>query len=242
MDEFLCARDRTRDWLLSQQHSEGYWVAELQGDTILETEYAIYLHYMGWGDPKTYGLLANYVLTQQNDTGGWGIYPGAPSDVSASVKVYILLKLAGHKIDSPLMGKVRAEILRLGGITKVNSFTKIYLALVGEFPWEGVPAIPPELILFPKNFYFSIYSMSAWSRTMIVPLSLVEHAKLTRPLPFNVDELYVDGRENANIHLPWSKGIFTWHNFFLAWHYIIKKSVQKFFAYLLIIKYAVFSQ
>ena len=222
MDKFLCARDRAREWLLNQQHPEGYWVAELQGDTILETEYAIYLHYMGWGDPQTYRLLANYVLTQQNDTGGWGIHPGAPSDISATVKAYILLRLAGHEINSSLMKNVRAEILRLGGITKVNSFTKIYLALVGEFPWDGVPAIPPELILFPKNFYFSIYSMSAWSRTIIVPLSLVERTKLTRPLPFNVDELYVDGRENANIHLPWSKGIFTWHNFFLAWHYIIK--------------------
>ncbi len=222
LEQVKRAQERIRDWLLGQQHPEGYWVAELQGDTILETEYAIYLHYMGWGEADTYRRLANYVLTQQNQENGWGIHPGAPTDISASVKAYILLKLAGHDVNSELMTKVRENILRHGGITKVNSFTKIYLALVGEFPWEGVAAIPPELILFPKNFYFSIYSMSAWSRTMIVPLSLVEHAKLTRPFPFNVDELYAGGRENANIHMSWSPNIFSWHNFFLTWNYIIK--------------------
>ncbi len=222
LEKVLDARNKVRDWLLTQQHPEGFWVAELQGDTILETEYAIYLHYMGWGDRETYRLLANYVLSQQNEEGGWGIYPGAPTDISASVKVYILLKLAGHDLDSEPMKKARTVILSHGGITKVNSFSKIYLAMVGEFPWAGVPAIPPELILFPKNFYFSIYAMSAWSRTMIVPLALVVHSKLTRPLPFKVDELYVNGREKADIHLPWSSSILSWHNFFLAWNYIIK--------------------
>jgi squalene-hopene/tetraprenyl-beta-curcumene cyclase len=221
-DHVQQARDRACKWLLSQQHVDGFWVAELQGDTILETEYALYLHYMNWGDVETYRLLANYVIKQQNDEGGWGIYPGAPSDISATVKAYILLKLAGYDLASEIMKKTRACILHHGGITKVNSFTKIYLALVGEFPWEGVAAIPPELILFPKNFYFSIYSMSAWSRTMIVPLAIVEHTKLTRPFPFNVDELYVGGRENADVHIAWSRKIFSWHNFFLGWNDIIK--------------------
>ncbi len=222
MERLLHARDRSCSWLLNQQHPDGYWVGELQGDTILETEYAIYLHYMGWGNPETYRLLANYVFSQQNESGGWAIHPGGPSDVSSSVKAYILLKLAGHDLDSVPMRKARTEILRLGGMIAVNSFTKIYLALVGEFPWEGVPAIPPELILFSKNFYFSIYSMSAWSRTMIVPLTLVEHFKKTRPLPFTVDELFVGGREKADIHLSWSKNFLSWHNFFLAWNDIIK--------------------
>jgi squalene-hopene/tetraprenyl-beta-curcumene cyclase len=216
------SQTRLRDYLLSQQHPEGYLVGELQVDTILETEYAIYLHYMGWGDPETYRKLANYILKQRNDEGAWGIFPGAPTDISATVKAYILLKLAGHELDSEPMKTSREVILKHGGINKVNSFTKIYLALVGEFPWAGVAAIPPELILFPKNFYFSIYSMSAWSRTMLVPLAIVEHHKLTRPLPFKVDELYLGGRDKANIHLPWSRKPISWHNFFLAWNYIIK--------------------
>ncbi|MDD2709309.1 MAG: squalene--hopene cyclase [Verrucomicrobiae bacterium] len=221
-NQILEARNRLRDWFLGKQHPEGYWVAELQGDTILETEYAIYLHYMGWGDEDTYRKLANYVKTQQNEEGGWGIYPGAPTDISATVKSYILFRLAGHEANEPFMRRIRDVILKHGGIVKVNSFTKLYLALVGEFPWKGCPAIPPELILFPKNFYFSIYQMSSWSRTMIIPLAIVENFKVTRPFPFTVDELYVGGRENANVYLSWSRKFWTWHNFFLAWTYIIK--------------------
>src|SRR5438876_111822 len=114
MDQILAVRTRACDWLLKQQHPEGDWVAELQGDTILETEYALYLHYMGWGDPETYRLLANYVLSQQDSEGGWGIYPGAPMDISATVKAYILLKLAGHSLDSEPMKKARNAILKNG--------------------------------------------------------------------------------------------------------------------------------
>ena len=222
IEKLIRARDRARTWLLDRQHAEGYWVAELQGGTILETEYAIYLHYMGWGNPETYRLLANYVLTQQNEEGGWGIYPGGPTDISDTVKAYLLLRLAGESSDSPPMRRIREVILKHGGIVKVNSFTKIYLALIGEFPWEGAPAIPPELILFPKKFYYSIYSMSAWSRTMLVPLSIVDTFKLTRPLPFTVDELYVGGRENADVRLPWDSRALSWHNFFLAWTSVIR--------------------
>jgi len=222
IDRVESARGRVRDWLLARQHPEGHWVAELQGDTILETEYAIFLHYMGWGTPETYRLLANYVLDQQNREGGWGIYPEAPTDISATVKAYILLRLAGHDPHSERMQRIRSVILDHGGIAKVNSFTKVYLALVGQFPWEAVPAIPPELILFPKLFYFSIYSMSAWSRTMIVPLSIVDSAKLTRPLPFRVDELHLGGPGQDGLHLRWSRRIFSWYNFFLAWNHIIK--------------------
>lgn len=222
MKEVLLAQERSRDWLLAQQDPEGFWVGELEGDTILESEYALYLHYMGWGDAETFRLLANHALRHRNAEGGWAIFPDGPTNVSATVKCYILLRLAGHSPDEEMMRGIRDLILRDGGIVKVNSFTKINLALVGAFPWKGVPAIPPELILFPKNFYYSIYSMSAWSRTMLVPLAIVEHFKLTRPLPFQVDELYAGGRATADIHLSWSARAVSWHNFFLAWNHIIK--------------------
>src|SRR5690349_10997558 len=33
------AIDRTRQWLLDTQRGDGHWVGELEGDTILESEY-----------------------------------------------------------------------------------------------------------------------------------------------------------------------------------------------------------
>ncbi|MBV9463958.1 MAG: squalene--hopene cyclase [Verrucomicrobiae bacterium] len=222
LDHLASVRDRAVRWLVSQQQSEGYWCAELQGDVILETEYFLFLRYMGFGTPEIEQALARYVLSQRNAEGGWGLFPGAPSELSATVKAYVMLKALGHDPESPLMREVRAVILRHGGIVRVNSFTKIQLALAGLYDWNAVPAIPPELILFPKNFYFSIYSMSAWSRTMIVPLAIVAHYKKTVPLGIDVDELYVGGREKANPHMLYDKNPLTWHNFFLVWNRIIK--------------------
>ena len=41
------ALERSTDWLLARQHDEGYWVAELEGDTILESEYVLLLAFLG---------------------------------------------------------------------------------------------------------------------------------------------------------------------------------------------------
>jgi len=215
-------RDKAVQWLLGLQNRDGHWCAELQGDTILETEYYLYLRYTGLGNPTVYRQLTNYVVSQQNEEGGWGLFPGAASELSATVKAYVMLKAEGRDPESDFMKRIRDVILKLGGVVFVNSFTKIQLALAGLYDWNAVPAVPPELILFPKNFYFSIYSMSAWSRTMIVPLAVVCHYKQTVPLGIDVDELYVGGRARANPRMRYDRNPFTWHNFFLVWDRIIK--------------------
>ena len=48
VDERLgAAIERTRGHLLALQHEEGYWLGELEGDTILESEYILLLAYLG---------------------------------------------------------------------------------------------------------------------------------------------------------------------------------------------------
>ena len=39
----------TRDWLLARQHAEGYWCGELEGDSILESEYLLLLAWLAFG-------------------------------------------------------------------------------------------------------------------------------------------------------------------------------------------------
>ena len=105
----------------------------------------------------------------------------------------------------------------MGGVTQVNTFTKIYLCFLGQYDYDAVPAIPPEMMLFPNWFWFNIYEISSWSRAILVPLSIAYAKKPFKKIPdeLGISELFVGGRENADLHLPWSKNIFSWRNFFL---------------------------
>ena len=105
------------------------------------------------------------------EDGGWPIYDGGPSNVSATVKAYFGLKLAGYSQDHPALG-ARPAHRAPGGVTAVNTFTKIYLCFFGQYDYRSVPAIPPEIVLFPNWFWFNIYEISSWSRAILVPLSI----------------------------------------------------------------------
>ena len=161
-----------REYLLSIQREDGHWCGELEGDTILEAEYVLTLHFLGRAGEKTRKAAA-YIREKQLPAGGWAIYPGGPAEVSASVKAYFALKLEGEDPDSPPMRRARAAIEALGGLEACNSFTKIYLAIFGQYDWERCPAVPPELVLLPDGFPLSIYRMSSWSRAIVVPLSII---------------------------------------------------------------------
>ncbi|MGC9198067.1 MAG: squalene--hopene cyclase [Acidobacteriaceae bacterium] len=206
------------NWLLGQQHELGYWCAELEADSMLEADY-IFLHaLLGNGDRGRMERAANEIIRHQNEDGGWSLYPGGPSNVNYGVKCYLALKLMGWKADDPLMAKARQKVLDLGGVVECNTFTKIYLCAMGQYDYDAVPAVPPEIILFPKWFYFNIYQISAWSRAILVPLSIIYAKKPFKKLPpeQTIDELFVGGREGANLHLHFDrKRLFSWRNLFL---------------------------
>jgi len=212
------AIDGAGKWLFSQQHEDGYWSGELEADTTLESDYILMHTLLGTGNQERFQKCANYILRHQNEDGGWPIYNGGPSNISASVKAYFGLKLAGYKPDHPALEKARKKILDLGGVTKVNTFTKIYLCFLGQYDYDAVPAIPPEIVLFPNWFWFNIYEISSWSRAILVPLSIVYAKKPFKKIPdeMNINELFVGGRDKSRMRLEWSPTLFSWRNFFLV--------------------------
>ena len=218
MDRVRDGIRRSMDWLLGQQHEDGYWCGELEADSMLEADY-IFMHtLLGTGDPGRMERAVNEILRHQNEDGGWSLYPGGPSNVNYGVKCYLALKLMGCKADHPVMVRARERVLAQGGVVKCNTFTKIYLCALGQYDYDAVPAVPPEIVLFPNWFYFNIYEISAWSRAILVPLSIIYAKKPFKKLPDEqgIDELFVGGRENANLHLRWDrKHWISWRNFFL---------------------------
>jgi squalene-hopene/tetraprenyl-beta-curcumene cyclase len=212
------AIDAARKWLFSQQHEEGYWCGELEADTTLESDYILMHTVLGTGNQERFQKAANYILQHQKEDGGWPIYNAGPSNISASVKAYLGLKLAGYKPDHPALARARKKILEMGGVTKVNTFTKIYLCFLGQYDYDAVPAIPPEIVLFPNWFWFNIYEISSWSRAILVPLSILYAKKPFKKIPeeMHIDELFVGGRHSSRMHLEWSKKPISWRNFFLV--------------------------
>src|SRR5271156_5599050 len=207
-----------RKLLFSAQHEDGYWCGELEADTTLESDYILLHTLLGTGDPERFQRAANWIVQHQNEDGGWSIYATGPSNVSASVKAYFGLKLAGYPADDPVLVRARKKILEMGGVTEVNTFTKIYLCFFGQYDYDAVPAIPPEIVLFPNWFWFNIYEISSWSRAILVPLSIAYAKKPFKKLApeMGIDELFVGGKTNAKLHLRWDhKNVIGWRNFFL---------------------------
>lgn len=198
------AVDQAARWLLQRQHPEGYWCGELEGDTILESEYLLLLAWMGRLDNPVVAQCAETIRRQQLPGGGWAMYPGGPLEVSGSVKAYWVLKLAGDSPDLPHMKLAREAILAAGGAERVNSFTRYYMALLGIISYRQVPAVPPEIMLLPRWCPFNIYEMSAWSRTILVPLSLLWafQPKTKLPAEHRIDELFLDSPSRLPITMP----------------------------------------
>jgi len=182
----------TQRYLLSIQREDGHWCGELEGDTILGSEYVMALLFRDRKDDPRILKVAEDIRRKQLPDGAWAIYPGGRTEVSASVKAYFVLKLVGDPVDAPHMVRARQAILQQGGIEACNSFTKLQLAIFGQYDWAKCAAVPPELILLPRWFYINIYEMSSWSRAILIPLSIIWAHRPVCPIPEHaqISELY----------------------------------------------------
>ncbi len=133
------------------------------------------------------------------------------------------MKVAGVGVNDPAMARARALIHGWGGPVEADVFTKILLALFGEYDWRGVPAMPVEIMLLPRWSYFNLHEVSYWSRTVIVPLLILMDAKPVKRLPEScrLDELWPVPRERASLRFrriprPFSPKRFIWKNLFIG--------------------------
>jgi squalene-hopene/tetraprenyl-beta-curcumene cyclase len=223
-DPLAAAIHRAQGNLLRLQHADGSWCGELVADSTLCSDYVLFMHWADDVDAVLEEKCVAHIRRRQIADGGWNLYEGGPSDVNASVKAYFALKLAGHSPDAPWMREARACILRLGGIPRMNTYAKLYLALLGQFPWKYLPTVPVEIVFFPTWCFFHLYELSSWSRAMLIPLAIVNHHKPTRRLPAaqHIHELYPVGSEEDDLGLRWRKPRLSWPNFFLFCDRLLK--------------------
>lgn len=212
------AIEQARSRLLAMQDPAGYWAAELEADSTLTSEYIMLRYLLGKVDETKQRKAATYLRDTQLPDGGWNIYYGGPSHLSTTVKAYFALKLCGHTQAEPFMQRARDVILRQGGLFRANVFTKITLALFGQFDWRGVPAMPIELFLLPKQSFFNMHAISYWSRTVLTPLMIIFAHKPVTPVPAGADlaELRVGDAPKHDYWFPRDSQPLTMRNLFLA--------------------------
>src|SRR5262252_9890214 len=163
------AIERAQHHLLSCQAPDGHWIGELEANSTITSEYLLFCHLTERVDRGREQKMLRYLRRRQLADGGFNLYEGGPANLSATIKAYFALKVGGLPTDDPSLVRARARILAWGGPTEADVFTKILLALFGEYDWSGVPAMPVEIMLLPRWSYFNLLEVSYWSRTVIVP-------------------------------------------------------------------------
>lgn len=220
-DNFSSALDRSidaaADWLVKRQKPEGYWVGRLESNACMEAQWRLALWVMGLDGHHLAPRLAQSLRQSQSADGSWRIYFGAPAgDINTTVEAYAALRCEGDAADAPHMKRARDWILSKGGLKNIRVFTRYWLALIGEWPWEKTPNLPPEVIWFPNWFVFSIYNFAQWARATLMPIAILSARRPSRPLsPSNrLDDLFPEGRDKFDYELPGKPGADFWDGFF----------------------------
>jgi squalene-hopene/tetraprenyl-beta-curcumene cyclase len=205
------------EWLKDAQKPEGYWMGWLESNSCMEAEWLLAFHLLGIDDPVKKNGLVKTILDAQRPDGSWEVYYNAPEgDINATVECYAALRSAGFSADHPALHKARDWILSHGGVNSVRVFTQYWLALIGEWPWEKTPTIPPEFIFAPHWFPINIYEFASWARATLVPLMILCARRPVKPLPpgSRLDELFPEGREAIKPTLRRPDRFFSWDSFF----------------------------
>jgi squalene-hopene/tetraprenyl-beta-curcumene cyclase len=215
---------RAQARLLSLQAPDGHWVGEVEADTTITSEQILLGHLLDRVNREREQRAVRYLRRRQMQEGGYNLYEGGPANLSATIKAYFAMKMAGVPTDDLTMRRARDVIHAMGGPSKANVFTKIQLALFGEYDWNGVPSMPVEIMLIPRPFFlFNIYEISYWSRTVVVPLLIIMDRKPVKWLPpeLSLDELWPVPRTETSLRFsrlpqPFSwRGLF-WKSFFIG--------------------------
>jgi squalene-hopene/tetraprenyl-beta-curcumene cyclase len=211
------ALQRSQDHLLRLQAPAGYWLGELEADTTITSEYLLLRHLLGTPDRDLEWKGVAYLRERQGADGSWTLYEAGTGDLSATIKAYFAMKMAGVAPTDPALARAREWVLERGGPTQANVFTKITLALFGQYPWSGVPAMPVEIMLLPRWSYFNVWEISYWSRTVLIPLLIVMDRRPVHPVPRDagIDELWAH-----HLHLDdpayARRGLVSWKNLFIG--------------------------
>ncbi|XP_019170947.1 PREDICTED: dammarenediol II synthase-like [Ipomoea nil] len=127
--------------------------------------------------------IVRYIYNHQNEDGGWGLYIDGHSTMIGSALNYVALRLLGEvPLDDGAITRGRKWILDHGGATKIPSWGKVFLSVLGVYEWDGCNPLPPEFWLFPSIFPFHPAKMWCYCRTTYMSMSYLYAKRYHGPL------------------------------------------------------------
>jgi squalene-hopene/tetraprenyl-beta-curcumene cyclase len=181
--------------LIDTQDPAGWWSGELETNVTMTAEHVLLLTFLGLELDDIREGAIRHLLAAQREDGSWGVYHDAAADVSTTIEAYVALRVLGLDAGRRELRNALRVILEQGGVANSRVFTKIWLALFGAYPWEGVPSMPPELAWLPPHVPLNLYDFACWARGTVAPLLIVLSHRPRRPLPFSLGELVLPGTE-----------------------------------------------
>lgn len=212
-------------WLDDAQEDEGYWRGMFESNCCMEAEWIMAFHMLGLELPNKDKIVSG-ILSKQRDDGAFETYFDAPSgDINSTVESYVALRVAGVDPESSAMRAAREWILERNALDNIRVFTRYWLSLIGEWPWENTPNLPPEIIRLPLWVPFNIYNFASWARATLVPLCVMSSMRYVKPLPEHLrpHELFPNGREAQEFRMPKRGRLFSWETAFQGLDRVLHK-------------------
>jgi squalene-hopene/tetraprenyl-beta-curcumene cyclase len=201
--------DEATRWLLERQDADGWWFGELETNVTMTAEHVLLLRFLGVRLDSIRDGALDHIVRNQREDGSWALYYDAPADLSTTIEAYAALKVLGLDPNAEPMRRALRVILRLGGAARARVFTKIWLALFGKYPWDGIPTMPPEMVFLPPSIPFNLYDYACWARGTVAPLAVVISRRPTRDLGVPLNEIVLEGTE-MDLHRVQGSGFFWW--------------------------------
>ena len=195
------------DWIVGKlkndQSPDGSWNYPFETGISTDAYMIILLRTLELHDEELIQGLADRILSRQEKNGAWKIfYDEGEGNLTATIEAYYALLYSGYyqKNDRRLRAAKRF-ILANGGLEEASMYTKVMLAITGQYNWPKFSPMPVEIILLPLSFPVNFYSFSVFGRANLTPIMILADKKftITTAKSPNLSELQID----RNTPDPW---------------------------------------
>ncbi|WP_409295188.1 prenyltransferase/squalene oxidase repeat-containing protein [Peribacillus sp. SCS-26] len=186
--------------LKQDQLEDGSWDYPFETGLITDAYMIILLKLLGREEAELIKGLAERIESRQEENGAWKLFRDErDGNASLSIECYYALLFSGiRKKSDPGMIRARRFIMSRGGLASAGMYTKILLALTGQYKWPAVFPVPLEAILLPSSFIVSIYDISVFGRSNIIPILVLGNRKFQMIVPDTPDLTHLkDGQRDS---------------------------------------------